>query len=143
MRGENSYRIETPFSNLYGYTWKNQKVREDQKRVRLSDGVISPQISAKSRVELGTWHRSACLPGKGVGEGSSQPRVPREVCCILVLKDKLGSPSKEDLCVVLTQQGTVPGGREMAQPKAQRLGRIQYIDGTDSGSAEGMIFRRQ
>lgn len=109
----------------------------------MSDGVISPLISAKSAKKLGTWHRSVCLPGKCVGDGSSQPRVPREVCCILVLKDKFDLPSKEGLCAVLTQQGTVLGGREMAQPKARRLGRIQYIDGTDSGSAEGMILRRQ
>ena len=124
-------------------TWKNQKVREHQKRVRLSDGVISPLISAKSTEELGTWHKSVCLPDKGVGEGSSQPRVPREVCCISVLKDKFGSPSKEGLCAVLTQQGTVPGRRKMAQSKTQRLGRIRYVDGMDSGSAEGMILRRQ
>lgn len=76
MRGEHSSRKKTPFPNLYGYTWKNQKVREHQRRVRLSDGVISPLISVQSTEELGTWGGSACLPGKRVGEESSEPRLP-------------------------------------------------------------------
>lgn len=76
MRGEHASRIETPFPNLYGYTWKNQKVREHQRRVRLSDGVISSLISVKSTEELGTWGGSARLPGKRVGEGGSEARLP-------------------------------------------------------------------